>query len=309
MSRRILLTGSMSAITVFVFQAVFAAEFTPQLTEYGHPDFQNIWLYNTATPFERAEGVGSLIVARDRAVQIAADGIAELPDVEDPDVSNFSSPNPMQVRGEYRSSIVILPENGLVPYTDTALAIATEILATWDTLADHPEQRALAERCLSNWGFPPMRALPFDFFSQILQTEDHVVMIREDTPGTRIIHLDDDPPAEIIPTFMGYSQGHWEGNTLVVESTNFRPIANLRGPGSRAPQTTQRRVVERYTIVDAETLRYELRTDDPGTYEEAWTVAFNYKRDDDYQQYEYACHEGNYSVPNSLGGARAEELD
>ena len=107
----------------------------------------------------------------------------------------------------------------------------------------------------------------------------------------------------------GDPRGHWEGNTLVVESTNFAVVRSMRGAAAllRSRQTKSQRVVERFTFVDLSTLKYSGTVDDEETYLAPWTVAFPMSRDDEYRQFEYACHEGNYSVPNALGGARAEE--
>jgi len=164
------------------------------------------------------------------------------------------------------------------------------------------------DRCISRGIYGLMMPAAYNNGKMFFQTSDHLVILSEMIHNARIIPIDAGPHVDQdIELWEGDPRGHWEGNTLVVESANFRSVNNLRGPGSRAPQTRKRRVVERFTLVDAETLRYELRVDDPGTYERAWSVAFSYKRDDAYQQYEYACHEGNYSVPNSLGGTRAEE--
>ena len=107
----------------------------------------------------------------------------------------------------------------------------------------------------------------------------------------------------------GPSRGRWEGNTLIVESTNFRAVKNIRGPsaGIRSRQSEAQRVVERFTLTGPDELRYSVTMDDAETYAAPWTAAFPFNRDDEYLQFEYACHEGNYSVPNALGGARMEE--
>ena len=126
--------------------------------------------------------------------------------------------------------------------------------------------------------------------------------------NARIIPLDGRPHIGTgIPQWEGDPRGRWEGNTLIVESTNFRPVDNLRSPNGRARQSEKRRMIERFTILDAGTLKYAVTVDDPETYTAQWTVAFPYRRDNNYQQFEYACHEGNYAVPNSLKGTRAEE--
>jgi hypothetical protein len=126
--------------------------------------------------------------------------------------------------------------------------------------------------------------------------------------NARIIPIDGRPHVgQGIRNWEGDPRGRWEGNTLVVESTNFRKVDNLRAPSGRAVQTEKRRMIERFAIVDANTLKYSVTVEDPDTYTAPWTVAFPYTREENYRQFEYACHEGNHAVPNSLSGARAEE--
>ena len=164
------------------------------------------------------------------------------------------------------------------------------------------------DRCISRGIYGVMMPTAYNNGKMFFQSPGYVVILSEMIHNSRIIPIDAGEHVDAkIKLWNGNPRGHWEGNTLVVESTNFRVVPNQRGPGSRAPQTEQRRVVERFTFVDPETLRYEMRVEDEETYTAPWTVTFNYKKDDDYQQYEYACHEGNYSVPNSLSGARAKE--
>ena len=142
-----------------------------------------------------------------------------------------------------------------------------------------------------------------------VQTEDYIVIHSEMIHNARIISIDAGPHVHgRITQWEGNPRGYWEGDTLVVESTNFKAVGNMRAPGSRAPQHEGRRMVERFTFADEDTLNYQLTVDDPETYTEPWTVACPYKRDNNYQQFEYACHEGNWAVPNSLSGARAEEV-
>ena len=164
------------------------------------------------------------------------------------------------------------------------------------------------DRCISRGTYGIMMPTAYNNGKMFFQAPGYVVILSEMIHNSRIIPIDAGPHVDPkIKLWNGNPRGHWEGNTLVVESTNFKAVPNQRGPGSRAPQTEKRHVVERFTIVDSDTLHYQLRVDDPDTYVAPWTVAFNYKRDDDYQQYEYACHEGNYSVPSSLSGARVQE--
>ena len=144
----------------------------------------------------------------------------------------------------------------------------------------------------------------------ILQPPGYVVFHSEMIHNVRIIPIDSDVRVnEHIRQWEGDPRGRWEGNTLVVESTNFKAVRNMRGPtaGTRSRQSEAQRIVERLTVVGPNSLSYSIEMNDPETYADSWTSAFPYDRDDEYVQFEYACHEGNYSVPNALGGARLEE--
>ncbi len=164
------------------------------------------------------------------------------------------------------------------------------------------------DRCLSRGVFGMMMPTAYNNGKLFVQAPGVVIIHSEMIHNARVIPIDAGPHTHSnITQWEGNPRGHWEGNTLVVESTNFKAVGNMRAPGSRAPQHEGRRMVERFSFVDENTLNYELTVDDPNTYAEPWTVAFPYKRDNAYQQFEYACHEGNFAVPNSLSGARAQE--
>ena len=203
-------------------------------------------------------------------------------------------------------ALLIEPASGKVP---EMTASAKESVAYHrEHLHDSYATMETGDRCLSRGTYGIMMPTAYNNGKMFFQTPGHVVILSEMIHNARVIPIDAGPHVDAaIGLWNGDPRGHWEGNTLVVESTNFKAVANQRGPGSRAPQTEARRVVERFTLVDADTLRYELAVADPQTYTEPWTVSFNYKRDDAYVQYEYACHEGNYAVPNSLSGQRVQE--
>jgi hypothetical protein len=171
---------------------------------------------------------------------------------------------------------------------------------------DHPEVRPLGERCLLSFGSsagPPM--LPNYWYNNnytIVQTADHVMIMAEMVHDVRIIRIGDGPrlPPHIRP-WMGDSWGHWEGDVLVVETTNFHPLQRYLGAAS-----DNLKVIERFSRPDEETILYEFTIDDPTTYIEPWGAQIPMKAMDD-QLFEYACHEGNYSMSNVLSGARYEE--
>ncbi len=203
-------------------------------------------------------------------------------------------------------ALVVEPTDGKVPALTRQ---AKESVAFHrEHLHDSYTTMETGDRCISRGIYGIMMPTAYNNGKMFFQSPGYVVILSEMIHVARIIPIDAGPHADAgVKQWNGDPRGHWDGNTLIVESTNFKVVDNQRGPGSRAPQSEKRRVVERFTIVDPETLRYEMRVEDEETYAAPWTVSFNYKRDDAYQQYEYACHEGNHSVPNSLSGARAEE--
>ena len=181
-------------------------------------------------------------------------------------------------------------EGNEIPYQPWALAKKQENFENRET-AD-PETKCYMP------GVPRITYMPYPF--QILQFPDRVLILYEYVHVTRTVYMDGSPhPDGHIDFWMGDSRGRWEGDTLVVEVTNFSDRTNFRGAGST------RRLIERYTRVDADTVQVEITIDDPTTWTRSWTTAVTGKRDPDYWQvFEYACHEGNYGMRNILSAAR-----
>jgi hypothetical protein len=240
------------------------------------------------------------------------------------------------VNGERRTSLIVDPADGRVPpYTEAARkrlgltgAGAGADLATvaaafllgpgqnearendpgWegDGRYDDPEQRPLGERCLLGFGStsgPPV--LPNYFYNnlhQIVQTPDHVVILTEMVHDARIIRIGGQHLPPTMRFWMGDSIGHWEGDTLVVETTNFTDKTRFRG------STEHLRVVERFTRVSRDVLLYQFTIEDPATWDRPWTGEYTWPITSDLM-YEYACHEGNYAMTNILKGARLKEAN
>jgi hypothetical protein len=167
---------------------------------------------------------------------------------------------------------------------------------------DGPENRPLAERCIT-WGFegPPMMPVGYNSTLQIVQGQGYVAIVQEMIHDTRIIPTDGRPhaPAEI-KQWMGDSRGHWEGDTLVVETVNYDPQVTIQ----RADVSDMAKVTERFTRTDADTIRYQFTVNDPKTWVAPFSGEYNMVHIDG-NVYEYACHEGNYGMANNLSGARA----
>lgn len=303
-------------------------------TADGRPDLQGNWTNATLTPLTRPAGQGPVLSWEEAAAIEArqAEAAVDISAASDPDRpppaaggtnpvcidSGTSCYNEVYrdpgervavVDGEPRSSIVTFPADGRIPAATQEArdrAAAERARVSHFDQYDHPELRPIAERCLLSFGSnagPPM--LPNYWYNNnytIVQTPDHVMIMTEMVHDARIIRIGDGPrlPANLRP-WLGDSWGHWEGDTLVVETTNFHPLQQYRGYPS-----DNLRVIERFSLVGPETILYEFTVDDPTTYVEPWGGQLPMHRLHDLV-YEYACHEGNYALPNILSGARYEE--
>src|SRR6516225_2996208 len=226
-----------------------------------------------------------------------------------------------EVGGQVRTSIVVDPPDGQVPpYTEAARQRIAAARATPASTAaerqdgtaqppgahDNPEQRPLSERCLLGFGStsgPP--ALPDYFYNdlhQVVQTQDQIMILTEMVHDARIVRMNAQHLPKTIRRWMGDSVGHWEGDTLVIDTTNFTDKTRFRG------STENLHVVERLTRVDDKTLLYRFTVEDPDTWDRPWTGEYTWPATDK-PIYEYACHEGNYALASVLRGARRQEAE
>ena len=228
-----------------------------------------------------------------------------------------------RIDGEWRTSIITDPANGRrPPMTADAQgrASARRTLFRQNTGTaywmiengldapgpyDDPEIRPLAERCLLGFGSvggPPMLPVLYNNLKRIVQTDDHVMILAEMVHDARIVRMNaEHAPAEI-RGWLGDSVGHWEGDTLVIDTTNFNDTPALRGA------TRELHVIERFSRIDGDTLRYQFTVEDPGVWTAPWGGEYAWPASDT-RVYEYACHEANYSFQGILGGARILEQD
>ncbi len=204
-----------------------------------------------------------------------------------------------------RTSVITGPEGRLPALTPEATKILSQRRAvTAEHQWDGPETRPLAERCIT-WGFegPPMMPVGYNSNLQIVQGYGYVAIVQEMIHDTRVIPTDGRPmPSAKIPQWMGESRGHWEGDTLVVETTNFTTRTAIQG----TPTSDALKVTERFSRVDANTVLYQFTVDDPKTWVKPWSGEYTMTKIDG-PLFEYACHEGNYGMANNLSGARAQE--
>jgi hypothetical protein len=315
-------------------------------TAEGHPDLQGNWSNATLTPIVRPAGVGPVLTAQqvrelegEREAFIEADLADSDPDRAPPPVGGsltgdarwdagagaVGGYNQFYIdagdavaiyNGEARGSLITDPADGSrPPYTPEAQSRLRERQRARAGLGqyDNPESRPLAERCIMSFGSnagPPM--MPNYFYNNnytIVQTADHVSIMTEMVHDTRIIRLGTPRPLpEHIRPWMGDSWGHWEGETLVVETTNIHPDQAIVGGGASFNPSDRARVTERLTRVDPFTINYEFTVDDPGTFTRPFSGEVPFKALDDLV-YEYSCHEGNYGMSGVLSGARAQERE
>ncbi len=278
-------------------------------TPWGDPDLQGMWNNSTTTPLERPATLsGKQLLTPQEAAE--RDEVAERTADDAPRSGDPGTYNGFWFdRGKSltRTSLIIDPADGrLPPYTADAqkrlAARADSRRKQGPDPADGPEDRNLAERCITR-GAPKLPGGYNNNF-QIVQTPQYVAILQEMIHEVRIIPLDARPHIDSrIPQWMGDSRGHWEGTTLVVDTTNFdeRIVDNsfncCRGAGAHL------HVIERFTPVDRDTIDFQYTVDDPATWTKRWTASVPMTRTDD-PIYEYACHEGNYGLAGILKGAR-----
>jgi hypothetical protein len=204
----------------------------------------------------------------------------------------------VSIDGRKVTSLVVDPPDGRIPPPPAGRSPAGRGRGRGGG-ADDPEARSLQERCLAFNAGPPILPGPYNNYVQILVFPDVVVIHNEMIHDARIVPLDGQPHvAPSIRQWLGDSRGRWEGGTLVVETTNFTDKVSVRGSDANM------RLVERFSRADAQTLDYEFAVDDPTAFSAPWTVRLPMRRTDD-RIFEYACHEGNYALPDILRGARA----
>ncbi len=275
-------------------------------TKHGHPDFQGVWSTRFHTMLERPEGL-PLVMSPEQAAGFAQSVARSLEGNADPDIDRLGPPVLTVVNGEYRSSVIVDPKNGVLPYNE--LGARRSAHAYFEGVGyDGPEQRPGVERCTEAWGSPPMRGFMYQLFHGFIQTADTIAIVSEEVGQRRVIHMDGQSRPDVIRSFGGYSVGRWEGDTLVVETTHYSD-ANPERASTGRPMliSSEARVTERFTRTSETELNYQYSVDDPTYYTEPWRGEFSFIREDSDQLYEYACHEGNYSMVGALRGQRAIE--
>ncbi|PYR35340.1 MAG: hypothetical protein DMF89_12325 [Acidobacteria bacterium] len=345
MTNRVLasLGGAMFLVGLVLSAAApAAAQAKAPRTSWGKPDLQGTWDFRTITPLERPDNMaGKEFLSREEAenrerevvnrnnrldarpaerttaggsVDIRADGSPGF-------YNNFWLDYGTKTISTRRTSLIIDPPNGKLPPV-TARA-KQQVEATRKYLTEHPADswldRSTSDRCILGFNAgPPLTPGGYNQNVQLFQTQDYVALVTEMIHTARIVPLDGRPQLkESVRQWSGDSRGRWEGDTLVVETSNFVGGRNawtlpLIGEGTdfadqpAAIATPNMKLVERFTRLDADTLEYKYTVIDPEVWTREWTAAIPLRRSDS-PMYEYACHEGNYSMPNILSGQRALE--
>ena len=314
------------AVAAFTVPAFAQSQYkTPHMSD-GHADFQGFWENNIATPLERPKAVKDRPTLTDAEVEkmkqkaqelftgksdaVFFDGFypAVLDNVlgikqgfksSDGGTGDYGSEwNDTRV-WENRTSLITDPPDGRIPkLTARAIADRAESMKAMNrswTVKDRP----LGDRCIT-YGSPQLTA-GYQSYYEIVETPNAVMITTEMFHDVRIVRLNGSghPPKDV-QGWLGDSIGHWEGETLVVDTTNYRPRA------FQFVSSEKLHIIERFTRKDAETLQYQITVDDPDTWAKPWTLMIPLQRSSK-PVYEYACHEGNYSLAGILAGARADE--
>jgi hypothetical protein len=303
------------------FSVHLAGQSVPR-TPDGHPDLQGIWSNATITPLERPAVFANKPTLTDAeatafekasATELAeVDGKSDHPLLAAAGSSGTGGYNVLfidrgtelaRVDGVKRTSLIIDPENGKVPpmTPEGKKHFNMEGMGHYDGVKSRP----LSERCLLGFGStsgPPMLPVLYNNNYQIVQTPDHVMILVEMVHDARIVRINGTHAPASVRQWLGDSIGHWDGDTLVVDTTNFTSQTRFRGSSENL------HVIERFTRTGPDTILYRATIDDPSTFSKVWTLEYPFAATKG-PIYEYACHEGNYSLTDILGGARKKEQE
>ena len=320
MARRWLMRSVAAAVAVSYLTPALAAgqDSTAEdpaafTTPWGEPDLQGIWSYATFTPLQRPAELGGREFLTPE--EIAAQNLADANRAASERRGELDAERDLALaynqvwwdRGEStgRTSLIVDPPDGrlppLTPAAERRQAERREYRRAhaFDSWADRP----LQERCMTYQRVPPVPS-GYSNAYHIFQSPGQVVILNEMIHDVRVVHLDGRAPIDTrIRQWNGDSRGRWDGDTLVVETTHYRDDTTWRG----FPGTRNLRAVERFTRVDDDTIRYRYTIHDEATYTRPFTVELPLESPPGYVIYEYACHEGNYSIANALAGERALE--
>ena len=322
MPMRIAAVMSMGAGALFA-AAAFAAD-APR-TLWGDPDLRGTYASDNSigVPFERPAQFGERAQLTDEeyAARVNANDQQIAKDKNPSPESEFSAEDPAAINASrhwlerpetpsHATSMVVDPPNGRLPALTPAgqQQQAERRAARTRGLPASYKDFTNYDRCLTRGATGSILPVIYGNGTQIVQAPGYVVIRNEMIHEARVIPLDHSQrPGPNVRLWLGVSRGHFEGDTLVIETTNFTDRTGLGGNGNGPGHSDQLTLTERLKRIDAKSLRYEFTVDDAATYAQPWSVAFNLDQKQGYEIYEYACHEGNYGLANMLSAARAEE--
>ena len=289
----------------------------------GHPDLQGVWTNATLTPLERPADLAGKAALTDTEAKAYEKKDLQSNTLDSDVESNFNKATGgpgvgaynnlfvdrgselARVDGLKRSSLIIDPPDGKIPpLTDAARQRTSGALRAF-TRYDSVKDRPLSERCIIGFGStsgPPMLPVLYNNNYEIVQTPNAVMILVEMVHDIRVIRINGTHKPADIRQLLGDSIGHWDGDTLVVDTTNFTDKTRFRGSSENL------HVIERFRRIDSHTILYRATVDDPATYTKQWTLEYQFVATAG-PVYEYACHEGNYAMPDILGGARKLETE
>ena len=306
----ILVTASIPARLQGQGQGRSRGTWTPPRTLDGQPDLQGVWFFGTLTPLERPANLAGRTHLTDEEIAAVEGRTA---DAAGRNVSfGFFGDNAKYAFHKRTSLIVDPPDGRMPPFTQFGRERSMAHLKRISAVPAGPEDRSIWDRCILGWnsGPPMIPTVPAGYNQNVMifQTRDLVVLLNEQVHNARMVPLDGRPHGTI-RQWAGDSRGRWEGETLVVDSVNFTSL----GTGTITVNSSLRVVfdehlhlTERFTRVREDAVLYEFTIDDPTIWTRPWTVDVPLTKTQG-KLYEYACHEGNYTMPNSLSAARAEE--
>jgi hypothetical protein len=297
------------ALSVLGHTAEKPTPYRPPRLPDGHVDMQDIWKNSNLTPLERPEGFNQLAITAADAARLKAEYLVPMGGPDQPDDPGRALENRSieRIRGELRSSQIIDPQDGKIPWNDAYKDKPEALRRTFVNGFDNPEQRPAFERCLASNGAPPMQPKPESNLYQFIQTPATTVILSEFIHDARIIRMNGAHSPAAVTSWLGDSVGWWEYDTLVVETKYFAPNSGIRQNAQYvflvSPETT---VIERFARVSKDELNYVFTVNDRTFYTRSWTGETHLLRSN-HRIFEFACHEGNYSLRNELEGARDQE--
>jgi hypothetical protein len=327
MSHRVLIviaaTMLLIAFTCSAIAQTKPATWTPPKTPWGDPDLQGTWTSDDCinTPMQRPANLGNKLYFTEEELAQREAAIARQTETDKQQfvaANARATINPPGHWGERarrpckQTSLVTDPPNGRTPDLTPEARARVVPRGAGNNDATEPaswEDFSFYIRCITRGVAGSILPVIYGNGTQIVQTPGYVLIMYEMVHDARVIPLDARPHAgSNIRSYMGDARGHWEGNTLVVETTNFLPGKTGIGlNGGGTPTSDVLKLTERFTRIGANTIDYEMKVEDPKTYTASWKVGFPITQEPGYQNFEYACHEGNNAMFNSLSGARALE--